>query len=529
MKKILFTQFFVAFLCVGLFSQFSVDLSEEFKKPVDAKFSNFLHVDDGGYYLYFKEGTGFMKLNKSIRLIKFNKQKELEYNKIYKADKAMSSVNIDLMHLNDKFSLLSFKKNSKTNAYDFYVKHILPDGKELDNKLIGSAKYRNRVVKKKFIPSIKLSTSNQKKKILFTVNPDEQKKDENLEFFLKAFDSDFNTEWEKTIKLPYSQKHGYVGAWEIADDGKVFFIVHVRKSNKKKKSARDLFIYTYDPVKDELKKCDLDMGDRIIKKVKLKIDKSNNLLCSGLYGVSRLGPSQGVFFVKIAGEDGSLISKSKRDFSEEEIAVFGKWVTSKDLTNKKKGLKNKFVLDNIMVMNNGDIYFTAEFRDKERMNTSGSDTSKEFIKRNAIVVTKVNPEGEIENVRLLHKFQEKDHDEKAILSYSLFKTDDELYYIYNEHGTNVKKEIMNPKKMYVLGDIGRGTPVFVKLDDQSTMTRSRIFEGIKLKKGLHAAKVKQINDNQFLVFLDIPGAMIGKSKYKFGIVTIDDLDGVFKK
>ncbi len=534
MKKLFLSLIILLSTMPFAFSQSGkIKLSPEYKLAKNKILAGHLHSANDGHYMYFYEYKGLMGgKGTSLVLEKYDSKFKQKFSKKFKAEKK-NVYSLSMKYFKGKFAWLMYEKNKGDDYLKYYLAPIDLEGKSSKPKAIAKFKYENR----KDFPNIQWEVSSDTTKILFIAESDRDDKKENYEAYLSVVDNEFNTIWEKKVKLPYSQRRVDTKSWELADDGTVYFVSKVYEDNKTKESkkkkgkkgkkgnkktpAYDMVIYSMDANKDKPSKYELKLKDAFVKGVKLRVDKMNDLACVGFYGDSKSGPTQGVFYLKLSGEDGSTTFANKRRFTPKELNAFGDKNTSKDKKSKDSGLDASFRFDDIVVLENGEIFATAEESYTYTVSTTdrnGIRTSKTYYVSNSIVVININAKGEVRNVGIVPKRQTMDS--RTYQSYAMLRSNDEVYFVYNDDKDNIRKNITDPDKIKKISSLRDCVAVMTTLDKGNKMDREQLFTKKEAKTLLMPTMSAQISEKK-LFFFNSKSQVFSKAKFRFGTLEIE--------
>lgn len=506
-----------------------IKLSPEYKLPKNKTLQGHLHSNSSGHYMYFKEFKGMGRNKVSMVLEKYDPKFNELFSKKFTADKK-NIYSLSMKYFKNKFAWLMYEKNKSDDYLKFFLTPIDLDGKSAKPKSIAKFKYeRNRD-----FPNILWEVAKDTSKILFVAESDRDSKKENYEAFLSVIDNDFNTIWKKKVRLPYSQKRVDIKSWELTRDGKVYFVAKVYEDNKTKESktkrvsknkrkktpAYDMVIYSLDGDMAKPAKYELKLKDAFVKGVKLRADEGSGLACVGFFGDSRRGPTQGVFYLKLSSEDGTTEFANKRRFTPKELAAFGDRNTSKDRKSKDSGLDASFRFDDIVTMDNGEIFAIAEenYIYVTSSTLNGVITYTTYYVSNSIIVINIDKEGVVDKVGIIPKRQTMRT--PIFGSYTTLRKDGEIYFMYNDDKDNLRKNITDPDKIRRISSGKDCVAVLTTLDDKNKMDRKLLFTKKEAETLLMPTESAQINQNE-LFFFNLRPRALGKSKFRFGTMTVE--------
>ena len=507
-----------------LLGQVSIEWSEEMKKGMNSMFLEFLNEDENEYYLSYRYGSGFFGMNSGVRLDKYDDELKLVFSKTYKADKTLSSAKLMIKSFGNKLGMLSVNNHLSKNSFSFEITALDLMGNEGKPSFITETKYKNKLLKKDFIPDVEWIVSENKKRSLFLVSMDDDEKKEELRMEFNVLNADFSVAKKSNISLPFNQKSVEVGSWYISNEGMVFFMAYIRKKKEKakftdlelKKWETETIIYAYNPDTDELKEIDLGLDNLYLKSARLNLNKNGDVLCGGLYGLSKISLSTGVFFSKISGKDFSIITQAKHDFKIEDLD--GIHHTGKDKITKAKGLDKTFRIRKVELLESGEGYVIAESYQSEKVKDINGDFEREYY-LGELFITRVDEIGQIKEIIHLPKHQLAKKDNLRYTSFSTLEMNDKLCIVYSDNYRNIKKNISKEKVSWEIEKTNRAVPAILSIEN-GKLNGKTLYNWKDVKLSMNSKKIKKIGENKFLMFVDQPGTVLQKSKYRIGKVTI---------
>ena len=110
---------------------------------------------------------------------------------------------------------------------------------------------------------------------------------------------------------------------------------------------------------------------------------------------------------------------------------------------------------------------------------------------------------------------------RTFQSYATLRKADKVYFIYNDDKDNLRKNITDPDKIKRISSAKDFVAVMTTLEDKNELNRKALFTKKEAKTLLMPSKSKQISDNQ-LFFFNSKAQFLGKSRFRFGTLTIED-------
>jgi len=389
--------------------------------------------------------------NKNLGLINTK-----ELNLEYKGKKLRYS---NAAKLNNRMFIFAKFTNKKAKKNYLLYKEINPKTFKSVSKLkvIGEIPYENRRDNGFF--GFEYSKDN-KLLLLFHYIPTDE--NENEKIALKVLDSDLNLKWKKNITIPYKSELTDIIDYNLDLEGNVYVVVkkykHKREDIINKKINFTYTILTYKNSGNDNTKIDLSLKNKYITQLKIAIDESQNIFCSGFYSNNISHKSErdmglgGSFYMKIENDDNEVSISTTNDFTLEFISSLlskrkKEKMKKKSKKKKKKGQNlemSNYYLDELYLNDDGSIILVGEKAYSITHTVSngqgGYTTTTTYYYQNIIAV-EYDSEGDVKWVRRVPKFQSSSS--TYYLSYASIVNNENIYFIYNDHieNTHIKNEV----------------------------------------------------------------------------------------
>lgn len=528
MRKLTFFLLLTSFT-ISCFAQIKVAFSPEYKLPKSKVLSGHLHSNSTGHYTLFKESNrpviGYGTGKTTFIIEKYDKEFKQVFSKEYESSKKGVQA-YGMRYFKNKFAWVLYEQDKKRKSIQYYITPIDMNGKAGTPKTIAKFQYESR----NQLPRVKWGVSKDTSSIIFVGEYDSNEKDEKFQAYVSILDNNFEKKWRKKFRLPYSQKRVSPISWEISNDGTVYFVAKIYDDNKtkedkkkkgnKKSPAYDISIYYMNGEMEKPEKYELDLKDSFAKGMNLEFNNDGNLNCIGFFGDSKNGPVQGLFYLQLDKESKKVSFANKRRFTPKELSNFGDDNTSKDKKSKDSGLDNSFAFKKVSVLENGEIYATAEESYSYTVTTRdsrGNMTTRTVYVRNSIISINIDKEGVIQNVGIIPKRQSGSL--PLFFSYALLEGKDQLYYLYNEDEDNLKKNITDPDKIKRISSAKDCVAVLTTIDDNNKINREALFSRDDSKTLLIPQYSRQISDSE-LFFFTTKYNVFGKTDLKLGTISL---------
>lgn len=328
--------------------------------------------------------------------------------------------------------------------------------------------------------------------------------------------------------MPYTEERVQVIDALLKNDGSVYVLAKLYDSDKAKESkkdkknktvaAYDLVLLQYNKGEKEPKEFKLNLGDAFIRGAYLATDAQDALKCAGFYANTRKGGLHGVFFLQM-DETGAVKAASKKEFTAADLKVFGKENTDKERSGDE-GLESSFKFSDFLVRNDGSAVVVAEENySYVRSSYNGRTwTYTTYYVSNDIVIFTIRPDGNIERVNVIPKYQTGVNTD-YFLSYVSMVNGDEVAFFYNEDEDNMKKPVNNPKPKLV-NRFDECIAVMTILSPDGQLTRKQLFEA-KDVESLFVPKNSSPFGKKQLFFTSFKPRLFAKSVFHLGTVTLN--------
>lgn len=522
MKKItLLVLFFIPCLTISA-QNIEVKMSENLSIPKKRVFKDHLYSDSqGNHYLYFE---GYGKMHEKIKyavIQKYNKDFILKSEHEYSIPDEKGAESYGVYYFNGKMAWLLSKKEDDNIHY--YIQTIGLDGK-MDSKIeIARIKYETS----RDVPEVTWHVSTDSSQLLVNIVRDGGRTDKDINVFSCVLNSKYEKQWSKKFNLPFTEKKFKILGTEVGNNGNVYMLLKVYESNANYESkkvngdklpAYNIVLLLINNELESPKKLPLNLADLFIDGVGLVVDKKGEVNCTGFYSKSKNGGLQGVFFLKL-NPDGSVITSSKKTFSDEDLEILGKKNTDND-KDGNKGLDAAYDLKDFLVKSDGSAYVVTEksyFLTYPTMHKGVMSTYTEYHNLNNIFFS-ITTDGTIERLTLLPKKQESSSDYYQSHVSMLYK--DDLFILYNENKNNLDKPIRNSHPERV-ADFNSNVAVITTLKKDGELERKTIFSTKEQTTSFIPKKSKQISDNQ-LFFISGRFRIFTENRFQIGTITISN-------
>lgn len=306
-------------------------------------------------------------------------------------------------------------------------------------------------------------------KIMF-VSTYPAKRKENARIAVKVTDNELNEIWKNDIIFDQENRDFTALDYLVDNDGNLHMAVRNRLENseKKEKGAKgrynvSLFSYFYND--KELKEYEVGFKQEVILSAHLQLNESNEITCTGFYGLKKLFDAgmKGFFFVKIDPKSKNVVASNLSPFDKEFLGQ----LMNERRAEKGKGLFNYYVRA-AYPMADGGMTVVSEYYLYQQIEDQDRNVVKEIWTYGNVLVFFLDAEGNMKTYSILKKNQtcstkgtaasllalagltmQPGANELAYYGIATMMKGDKLYLLYNENPKNEArlKEGKNPKSV----------------------------------------------------------------------------------
>ncbi len=521
--------FLIGFLfCVGgVFAQkVNFAFGPEMKEDKGLDFWGHLHHDASGHYVLWTEndGSGFTFRDKKPPLLQ---KYDHKFKLLFSRELVVKEEDISFgncFYALDKFLLCTHQYEARDKTLRLQATPITMDGRIGKTTRLAQIQWRSKDDEPQ---EVDWKMSEDTTKLMVATYADDDDNDVKTQVSVIVHDHKLQKLWEKVFTLPYSQKQFGFKNWTVANDGRVYLLAKIYDENNNKESKREdgkrspaykMVVFRLDAESTVPYQIQLQLGEKYATDVTFKLDAAGDLSCAGFYSNDRRGVIQGVFFSRISGQDGKMLTTNHKEFTPSDLALFD---TDKDKSGDE-GLDRTFQFNQIILRDDGGAVVTAEqayFIIRRYLNGNYWVTRTTYV-NNEICVTSISPTGEIEWVRTIPKRQIME-ETPVFNGYTMMVSGSNLYFLYNDDVDNLKKPLNVPAKRISSFNDAVATIVTINVDGQ--MARDLAF---KLKddtnKGLVVARHCKQTGPEELFFLTTRYQLLSRPRLVMGSLRVED-------
>lgn len=512
MKKFIHLLFLSFLICSTAFGQSKSNKVRILKGPEQvvnkwSSFNGIVGFDESGFYVVKSEypffSPGKITLEKYDREMHFIHSAELELK-----EEGRKKVLEKVLMLDGELYLFTSFFNRKKDKEYLFVQKINKETLEVDkpSRMIGEYDFAGGVFS--FGGRIGITLSRDKTKVMVHVDTP-NKSYEKDELVFKVFGSEMKEIWGEKVETPYLDKEFGSRGWKLDNDGNVYVIglVYDGKIITVGGKSNDQYkILSYRKEGGKPKMYDINADGKFISDLQLAIDDNGDLICAGFYSDESTFNVKGSYFFKMSGETQAVQSKSFKEFSiESMLSESTEKEKGKAERNARKGKDlelYKYHLDEIIIREDGGAILIGEQFYKETISSMAmpngeNSSSDDYYYYNDIVVVNLSPEGEIDWVELVPKFQRSVEDGGYYSSYVYAVANDNLYFVFNDHTGNLtRSEGDEVHPAFGLDNV----IVLVEVDKNGKETREALFDINDIHIGIRPKLSEQIYANELILF-----------------------------
>lgn len=524
MKKLLFT-LTLCFASLLTWSQNNNNISLEWGKEVEIKkrstISDIVATTADGIYVYKYKIKGAL-IGKYIFFLehydnRYSLKKSVEFElKYQKKDLQLEK----FVFMNGRLYAFSTFKNQKTKKYYLFsqsinLKTLLPNK---DLKKVAEISYQNHSRWNTGTYSFDFSTDSTKLLVSYSL-PYQKKTKEKFGFHV--FDQDMNLLWKKNIVLPYLEELFAIKKMKVDNEGNAYFVGKLfrektRNRNRTGNPNYDYLVLSYSKDNAQANEYKIQLKEKFITDLQVDIAPNKDIVCAGFYSNESSYAVKGSFYLSIDNEQKTVNKSSYKEFGMDFITH--NMTAKQEKKAKKKESKGKNIemynydLDEMIMRSDGGVMLVAEqyFVSVHTYTTSngngGRTTHTTYTYYyNDIIVINISPEGIIDWMVTIPKYQVSTNDRGFFSSYVLSVVGNKLHFVFNDHPENLdfKKgdKIMSPYYSTLFSKGKKGSILtVVSVDPKGNYTREAL-PADKNSIVITRPKVcKQVSNNELIIY-----------------------------
>ncbi|MCK6695106.1 MAG: hypothetical protein L6Q97_23785 [Thermoanaerobaculia bacterium] len=501
------------------------------QKSLDYTISKPYPVIDAGQKLYFanpaEEKALSIKMDgKDVYLQTFDAKamKEVKRNKYN--DLPKDFVFEHATWFQDKlYFFYSLLEREKEPTKKMYAREIdFDNSKFMDNgRLLFSIEGKEKDISKPLFGQVSVETagafsfhlSKDKSKLLIQYRKAPKVKSDKSNYDvigMYVFGTDLNLIAGNDIKMPYTEKKMDNVDYTIDSEGNPYLLAKVYKDDSTKdtkgkgenrKANYFMELFKVDVGNKSVKTTKIEVKDNFIKDSWIYEGDENTIYCAGFYnkmagGFNRGDNADGLFLIRL-NKDGGMADKNFYEIPLEVLNQYTKAGGKPVKEKKEKDDKAEFdylELVELVIQKDGSILIIGEQSYLE-VSTSQRGVSYYTLHRNDMLISKINPDGQLAWMKKLPKRQAGNINSKSLgfkrLSYDGAHC---LFFVDNDKNLNLG---LNERPARHIEGLGGFLTAYI-IDDQSgTVQKKMVLNPAKLKNGM---EVFQLGLNRIVKISD---------------------------
>lgn len=333
---------------------------------------------------------------------------------------------------------------------------------------------------------------------------------------LFSFDNNLNKSSEREIKMPYTERRMDNLDYQLDNHGNLYMLEKIfhDDSNEEKKKKNDkianyhIELLTLREGSNQFEITKFENNEKFINKLWMFDTSNNYLVCGGFYsdGKGDYDDCNGILTFKV-DLSGKIYDQTYHEISADIINQFESLKTIKNNekreSNGEKAKLTDFELSDLIIQNDGSIILIGEqqfVRTYYHNSIGGGYYTTHSYHYNDIIITKINPNGELNWINKIPKTQAGTKG-KGGMSYKYLYANNNHYLIFLDNIKNI--DLPKDKTPAVHTDRAGGYLTAVKIKDiDGTLNKDSILNGRDIQDfqmyKFAVSSVIKTSDNSFM-------------------------------
>ena len=340
----------------------------------------------------------------------------------------------------------------------------------------------------------------------------ENKKNKKEGMSITVYDENFNPLWSKVETFNDQDDDDIdVVQFFIDNAGVVYAGAMVWKDRSDREKGVPNYDYKlYKITENNIEEFDVELeGNALPQDVGIFYGEDDNVYLGGLYSErgSAKHRANGVFYVKMNPETGSVVSAKSYEFTPEILEGL---IRNRKI-KKGKGLSN-FDVNHLIFSDNGDFSFVAEeyYITTHTRTVNGRTTTYYMYHSNEIIVPRFTKDGDLVNIQKIDK--DFVSGTPANTSYTIAEYNDNVYLVFNDKKTLSERNSNDVKG----GKRSRYTDLVVIDGTGEISFWETLFSNKEIDTEFWPSLSEQVQNSNIIL---LHGAQ--KKQYQFGTIEID--------
>lgn len=276
-------------------------------------------------------------------------------------------------------------------------------------------------------------------------------KGEPEKFDLTVLNEDMQIVWDKLITLPYADELWETHSYRLDNDGDVYIVGKLYKDKPKNrikgKPNYKFQLLRYTAAGEQPEIINISLRDKFITDIKVTLLDNGDYICAGFYSKEGYASIGGVYYMTIDGKTNTPTAQSSKDFPldflTEGMSERQKKRAERKVQDGDAPELNNILFHEIIRRDDGGCVLIGEqfyMRESSYMDAQGRWHSTRYYYNEDIIVTSINPKGEIEWSGKVLKNQMSTGRPGIFNSYVTAVVGDKIHIIFNDDIDNAKKD-----------------------------------------------------------------------------------------
>ena len=233
-------------------------------------------------------------------------------------------------------------------------------------------------------------------------------------------------------------------------------------------TALEYSLVSYNPSDGSVNEKFLALENRNLYKAKPAINSAGNLQVAGFYGNILNLNIDGAFSLEVDPVEGNILNQGMSPFGRDFRMRFRTDV------RQRKSESGKFELDEAIGTEEGGLQLISEMRYSETVTVfnpgSGTYSTIEINNFDEIMVTRIGPDGRINENILIPKYQSSSREVGKYISYVCYTAGDKTFLIFNDNERNELGSVAGGSMRTLTGS-GSARPIVVTIVEDDKLER----------------------------------------------------------
>lgn len=495
------------------FENIEVEWGDPFNESKKSTPNSIFASDDTGFYLLSDKHRMGSYVHAKAYVSHFGNNAELLEEELLKLKIGKDEMDFEfLIPLNDVFYVFSSLIDKKEKKKIYYVQTIDKTTLKVnsDSRKFVEVPFIRRTDIHDIDFNYKLSNDSSEVIVYHRVLTNDE---ESSIYRYYIFNNELNIVRSREIVLPYNFSLFYIKGYVVDNNGGIHFLMKYkmeRKSNSKKKEYDNYFsiLSYYDDTTND-NEFKLSKNGKFIKKIKMNINESNELVIAGFYSDAEKNRQNGFFYYTFVVDQNVVLQDNYHPFDQKFLQENSVEYSVKKTEENPDGIGHKlynFEIDKIVFKKDGGTFIMGEQRyyikstDTQSKNAAGRyDVSYMYFYRNIIAIN-IDKDGNLAWMETIAKKQESQSNSRGLSSYTPIFIGSNSYFIYNDNPENIEIPLGNNK--YSSGSLKNFEIVVVEIDKDGKKKKSNLFSTDGEVVLTRPENCKQISENEVVIYLE---------------------------